>query len=330
MLDNANGLHLMSVASLPPRRLYSRWIIASFALTAITWLAGLASLLAVANRVHDDVPLAFAAKLPLMQLHPEMIFAGDSRTHYQVDPTIAAEMIGKPRGAAVNIAYEAGEPLAVRAAIDLMPDHFQNAHLIINVTPPILNDGLRTAGSNPQDVTVRMGVAGQMSTFLPLRLGTLIRFIREAFNSRLAAEQHLAEVGPQPVDLGLVQLQSNPRYKWPDDLSSHAFYAGWDLSGPKVKYEIGALCDMVKRVRRLTVVSPPWAPRYDRTAEPVWARMDGEQVALLTNAGRRCGFEFLNIPAVPGLTQANFSDESHLNASGVPIYTRYLMTQLKR
>jgi hypothetical protein len=274
--------------------------------------------------------MAFAAKLPLMQLRPEMIFAGDSRTHYQVDPSIAAEMIGKPWGAAVNIAYEAGEPLAVRAAIDLMPDHFQNAHLIINVTPPILNDGLRTAGSNPQDVTVRMGVAGQMSTFLPLRLGTLIRFIREAFNSRLAAEQHLAEVGPQPVDLGLVQLQSNPRYKWPDDLSSHAFYAGWDLSGPKVKYEIGALCDMVKRVRRLTVVSPPWAPRYDRTADPVWARMDGEQVALLTNAGRRCGFEFLNIPAVPGLMQANFSDESHLNASGVPIYTRYLMIQLKR
>lgn len=311
------------------QRASTRWIVGALSLTALVWLAGLAGLLAIANRVHDDVPMALAIKLPLLQSKPELIFAGDSRTHYQVDPAIAAEVMGKPPGAAINLGYEAGEPLAVLAAIQLKPDRFKDAYLVVNLTPPILNDGLRTAGSNPQDVTMRMGVVGQMMTFLPLRLGTLIRYIRETFGARLAANEQLADRAPLPADFGLIRLQSNPRYKWPDDLSSHAFYAGWDLSGPKVKYEIAALCEMVKHVRKLTVVSPPWSPRYDRAGDPKWAMMDREEVALVEDAGRRCGFDTMNVPSVPGLTPDHFMDESHLNAAGIPIYTRYLMSQLK-
>ncbi|MET0969855.1 MAG: hypothetical protein ABWY18_11680 [Tardiphaga sp.] len=312
------------------RRASIRWIGGALFLTALVWLLGLAGLLAIANRVHDDVPMALAVKLPLLQSKPELIFAGDSRTHYQVDPVVAAELLGKPAGAAINLGYEAGEPLAVLAAINLKPDAFKHAQLVINLTPPILNDGLRTAGSNPQDVTARMGVGGQMATFLPLRLGTLIRFIREAFQARLGADQDLADWASPPPDFGLIRLQSNPRYKWPSELGSHAFYAGWDLSGPKVKYEFGALCDIVGRVKSLTVVSPPWSPRYDRATDPAWAKMDREQVAVMQAAGRRCGFAVLDIPSVPGLTPEHFMDESHLNAAGIPIYTRYLMNLLKR
>lgn len=320
----------MSAGSVTSIRIASaRWVVGTVSLTIVVWLLGLAVLLGIANRVHDDIPMALAAKLPLLQSAPELIFAGDSRTYYQVDPAIAAEMIGRQPGAAVNLGYEAGEPLAVLAAIELKPERFRDAHLVINLTPPILNDGLRTAGSNTQDVTMRMGVADQMATFLPLRLGTLIRFIREAFNARLAADEDLADRAPMPPDFGLIRLQSNPRYKWPTELASHAFYAGWDLEGPKVKYEIGALCEIVKHVRKLTVVSPPWSPRYDRAKDPAWARMDAGMVAVMESAGRRCGFDTLDLPTAPGLTADDFMDEAHLNASGVPIYTRYLMSQLK-
>lgn len=311
------------------QRASTRWITGALSLTALVWLVGLAGLLAIANRVHDDVPMALAVKLPLLQSKPQLIFAGDSRTHYQVDPVIVAQLIGRQPGAAINLGYEAGEPLAVLAAIKLKPESFKDADVVINLTPPILNDGLRTAGSNPQDVTMRMGVAGQMSTFLPLRLGTLIRFIREAFSARLAADEGLADHAPPLPDFGLFRLHSNPRYKWPSDLSSHAFYAGWDVSGPKVKYEMGALCEIVKHVRKLTVVSPPWSPRYDRATDPAWAKMDAEQVAIMEDAGGRCGFDTLDIPSVPGLTTDHFADEAHLNDAGIPIYTRYLMSRLK-
>src|SRR4051794_41842653 len=103
---------------------YARWIAGALALTLLSWLAALAGLLAIANRVHDDVPYLLAVKLPLLQSRPELIFAGESRTLYQVDPDLAARLIGKPPGAAVNIAYDAGEPLALLAAMHLKPDHF--------------------------------------------------------------------------------------------------------------------------------------------------------------------------------------------------------------
>jgi hypothetical protein len=38
----------------------ARWIAAALALTAAVWLAALAGLLAIANRVHDDVPYLLA------------------------------------------------------------------------------------------------------------------------------------------------------------------------------------------------------------------------------------------------------------------------------
>jgi hypothetical protein len=309
----------------------ARSIAATLALTAALWLAALAGLLAIADRVHDDVPVLLAVKLPLLSSRPELIFAGESRTVYQVDPVLAAQLIGRPQGAAVNIGYDAGEPLAVEAAMRREPDRFRNAHVVISVAPFLFNEGVRSAAVYPQDVAARLGVAEQMVSFLPWRVGTLIRFIREAFAARLAAEQHVADTGPQPAALGvriIDRTQSEDR--WPADLGSHAHYANWDLSGPKARFEMAALCDMVRLARKVTVVVPPWAPRYDRAQDAEWRRKDDQFVALVTDAGRRCGFDVLNIASVPGLQQGNYADEMHVNASGVPIYTSYLVSRLKR
>jgi hypothetical protein len=317
-----------------PRRVQAasgRWIAGALALTSAIWLAALAGLLAIADRVHDDVPALLAIKLPLLQSQPQLIFAGESRTVYQVDPELAARLIGKPKGAAINIGYDAGEPLALLAAMRRQPDRFRSADLVVSVAPFLFNEGVRSAAVYPQDVAARLGVAEQMIAFLPLRVGTLIRFIREAFNARLATEQRLAELGPQPGELGLKIIdRTQPDDRWPAAIGSHAHYANWDLSGPKARFEIGALCDMVALTRKLTVVVPPWAPRYDRNRDPSWRDKDAQYTTLVTQAGRRCGFDVLDIQSVPGLEQDNYADEMHVNASGVPIYTRYLVSRLKR
>ena len=183
-----SGLSISEFTSLRRVRTASaRWIVAALALTALTWLVVLAGLLAIANRVHDDVPVMLAIKLPLLSSHPELIFAGESRTEYQVDPELAAQLIGKPQGSVVNIAYDAGEPLAVLAAMRREPNRFRKAHVVVSVVPFLFNEGVRSAAVYPLDVAARLGVAEQMLSFLPLRVGTLIRYIREAFASRLAA-----------------------------------------------------------------------------------------------------------------------------------------------
>jgi hypothetical protein len=309
----------------------ARWIAAALALTAVVWLLTLAGLLAIAGRVHDDVPAMLAVKLPLLSSYPELIFAGESRTVYQLDPALAAQLLGKPKGFAVNIAYDAGEPLALLAAMHRAPAAFQKAHVVASVAPFLFNEGVRSAAVYPQDVLARLGVAEQMVTFLPLRIGTLIRFIREAFNARLVADQDIADRGAPPTSLGLRIIDhTQDDDRWPADLGSHAHYANWDLSGPKARFEIAALCDMVALTKKLTVVVPPWAPRYDRSGDPAWRDKDDQYAGLVADAGRRCGFEVLTIQSVPGLEQGNYADEMHVNASGVPIYTRYLVSRLKR
>jgi hypothetical protein len=309
----------------------ARWIALALALTAAVWLAALAGLLAIADRVHDDVPALLAVKLPLLASRPELIFAGESRTLYQVDPVLAAQLISKPVGSVVNIAYDAGEPLALLAAMHREPDRFKKAQVVVSVAPFLFNEGVRSAAVYPQDVVARLGVIEQMISFLPLRVGTLIRYIREAFNARLAADQRLADLGLQPAALGLKIIdRTQPEDRWPADIGSHAHYAGWDLSGPKARLEIAALCDMVALTKRLTVVMPPWAPRYDRSGDPSWRDKDDQYAALVADAGRRCGFDVLNIQSIPGLSQGNYADEMHVNASGVPIYTRYIVSRLKR
>jgi hypothetical protein len=309
----------------------ARYIAGALLLTAMVWLAALAGLLALANRVHDDVPVLLAVKLPLLQSRPELIFAGESRTFYQVDPVLAAQLIGKPPGAAVNIAYDAGEPLALEAAMRRQPDRFVKAHVVISVAPFLFNEGVRSAAVYPQDVAARLGVGEQLRSFLPLRVGTLIRFIREAFGARLAADRHVAEHGNLPAASGLTVIdRTQPEDQWPAEIGSHPHYANWDLSGPKSRFEIGALCDMVVLTRKLTVVVPPWAPRYDRARDLSWRDKDDQYAGLVTDAGRRCGFDVLDIRSIPGLEQRNYADEMHVNASGVPIYTRYLVSRLKR
>jgi hypothetical protein len=321
----ASGAPLLHVQSAS-----ARWIAGALALTLFAWLAALAGLLAIANRVHDDVPQLLAIKLPLLQSKPELIFGGESRTVYQVDAGLAAQLIGRPAGAAVNIAYDAGEPLALLAAMRREPERFRNADVVVSVAPFLFNEGVKSAAVYPQDVAARLGVFQQMISFLPLRVGTLIRFIREAFNARLAADQHVAD-GAQPAGFGLTVIPRNQRDdQWAAEIGSHPHYANWNISGPKARFEIAALCDMVALSKKLTVVVPPWAPRYDRATDPSWRAKEDQIVALVSDAGRRCGFDVLNIPQVPGMEQANYADEMHVNASGVPIYTRYLVSRLKR
>lgn len=309
----------------------ARWLVATLLLVVAAWVAGLALLLSVANRVHVDVPYLLAIKLPLLKNNPGLIFAGESRTAYGIDPALAAQLLGEPTGYAVNIAYDAGEPLAVLGAARAQPDAFARSHVVLSVAPFIFNEGVRSAGVFPQDVTARLGVGEQLWTYLPLRVGTLIRYIREAFKARLAERQGIAIVTPPSAGLGLSVIHDTQREgDWFARLEDHPHFANWDLNGPKARYEIGALCDLAKLTGKLTVLLPPWAARYDRATDAAWHNKEDQIASLVIEAGARCGFGVLNVPTVPGLTSANFADEMHVNATGIPIYTRYIVEQLKR
>ena len=89
---------------------------------------------------------------------------------------------------------------------------------------------------------------------------------------------------------------------------------------------------MTATIDKLDVGALPLAPKNPLPIRQALsaARVLHTGLALLSDAGRRCGFDVLNIPSVPGLEQGNYADEMHVNASGVPLYTRYLVSKPKR
>src|SRR5262249_52969393 len=209
------------------------------------------------------------------------------------------------------------------------PQAFRDAHLVVSVGPFLFNEGVRSAAVYPLDVVARLGVLEQLYAFLPTRVGTLIRFIREAFAARLAADQDVADRASPPSAFGLRVIDHNaPESRWPATIGAHPHYADWNLSGYKARYEIGALCDMVRLTRKLSVVIPPWAPRYDRASDPSWRGRDEQYANLIMETGRRCGFQVINIQSIPGLEQRHYADELHVNEQGLPIYTSYIMARL--
>jgi hypothetical protein len=308
-----------------------RFIVVSFLLTAVLWLCGLAALLAVAKRVHVDVPQAMAAKLPLLKYQPGLVIAGESRNLYGFDPVLASDLLGEPRGYAVNIAYEAGEPLSVLGAATLKPEAFRNAQVVLSIAPFNFNDGIRQAYSYPLNVAARESVAELMWDFLPLRIGTLIRFIREAFASRLALSQNAYDTAPEPRNFGFTPITGQkPLARWIGRVGDHPHYQGFDLSGPRAAATLNGLCELVPKVRRLTVVIPPWAAKYSRADDRAWDSHETQIAALIRATASRCGFDVIDAQFVPGLGLPQFYDEMHVNIEGVPIYTAFIVSQLRK
>ena len=140
----------------------------------LMWMASFVGLLAAANAVHQDVGPFLAEKLGLLDLRPGLIFAGDSRTEYQVDAELAARLMGRAPGYAVNIAVAAGDPVSLLAALRQRPDLIRGADFVVNVSPYHLNDGDRRELHYPMTAVARLKFGEQIRAFLPLHLRTLI------------------------------------------------------------------------------------------------------------------------------------------------------------
>jgi hypothetical protein len=308
-----------------------RFILISFLLTVVLWLCGLAALLAMAQRVHVDVPQAMALKLPLLKYQPGLIIAGESRNLYGFDPVLSSELLGERRGYAVNIAYEAGEPLSVLGAAKLKPDAFRNAHVVLSVAPFNFNDGTRQAYSYPLNVAARESVGRLMWDFLPLRIGTLIRFIREAFASRLALSRNVYDTAPEPRNFGFTPIAGQkPLSRWIPRVGAHQHYQGFDLSGSRTAATLAGLCELAPKVRKLTVVIPPWAAKYPRAEDSAWNSYETQIAALIRRTAARCSFDMIDAQSVPGLGLSQFYDEMHVNPEGVPIYTAFIVNHLRK
>jgi len=96
------------------------------ALTAAISSIAFACLLLAAVRIHDDIGQQMGSKLQLLEYNPQLVFAGDSRTQEQIDPVLAAKLLGQRCGYAIDIGAPGEDPIAVLAAVSRYLEQFRN------------------------------------------------------------------------------------------------------------------------------------------------------------------------------------------------------------
>ena len=322
-----------------------RWALVTCALTAAISSILFACLLLAAVRIHDDVGLQMGSKLQLLEHNPQIVFAGDSRTQEQVDPVLAAKLLGKPFGYAINIGVPGEDPIAILAAVNRHLEQFRHVDLIVNLSPYNINDGIKKDFFYPSTVIARLGLLQQMRIFLPSHFDTLVWFIQDAFLD--ASYQHgfprlrsepASQLGFEPIPGRIVVEQPSAagapqRYR--DFLGSlvgpfegHPYYRDWQPSGIKAQSVKTALCALRPLVKRLFVVLPPWAPIQPLVHSSVWRARDAEFEHIATTFAKDCHFDLLPIANVDNLAIEHFSDETHVNKLGAAIYTSYLLGRL--
>lgn len=322
-----------------------RWVLATCGLAAAISSIMFAGLLAAATRLHDDIAPAMGSKLELLEHNPKIVFAGDSRTQEQVDPVLAARLLGKPFGYAINIGVPGEDPIAVLAAVNRHLEQFRNIDLIMNLSPYSINDGLKKEFFFPSTVIARLGLLQQLRTFLPRHIDTLVWFIQGAFAgstlehrfprpsaelvSRQGFEPLTGRIVPEPT----ASRGAPQRYR--DFLGSevgpyegHPYYRDWQPTGIKAQSVRMALCALRPLVKRLVVVLPPWAPLDPLVKSTAWRDRDAEFEHIVAGIADECHFDLVPIARVDSLAIEHFSDETHINQAGVAIYTSHLLERL--
>jgi len=325
-----------------------RWIAATMAMTAVLCVMVFVGLLMVASRLNVDIGPRLAPKLELLDLNPQLIFAGDSRTAFQVDPVLAAEQIGQPSGYAINLAVMGTDPIEFLAVARERPEKFRDADLVLNVSPFQINDGLMREYAISAGTIARLGLLDQIRMFLPRQIASLVWFVQQTFLGFAYHQQAPALDGATRSRLGyelmggrITVIDSDKSgtgggaARYIDFLHSeiepyegHPYYRDWQPTGFRSGLLRQSLCELRPLVRRLVVVSPPWAPIPDLIASAAWHDLDSQYLAILARMAADCHFELVAIPSVPGLEIEHFFDETHINDVGTPIYTSYLLQRL--
>ena len=148
---------------------------------------------------------------------------------------------------------------------------------------------------------------------------------------RWALQSGLYDSAPPLPHYGFIGLQGQRRASgWARTVGEHPHFSNWNIRGVKARMEIEGLCEMASRAQQAhrgdAALGGALRSHEGRTLA---ARRRRTRCAHLGEAGKRCGFDVLRIETVPGLVDAQFYDDMHVNATGVPAYTRYLVGQLK-
>lgn len=304
------------------QNVYLKWIFVHVPLGLALVTGGALLLLLWLHASYVDRTLA--AKEYLLEGKPTLIFAGDSRAAFQLNPAVAAQQLGLQAGDVVNIGGGHGDVVAIANLARRYPAVFRQATLVVSVSSFQVNDGARDPHYYPGPMLAKMPLWRQFELFFPRRIDTLAEHYRTTFDGLIGAgwtlplfpDSHGYNAATNRIDISKMHL----------DAQNHPWYKNFEISGEKLRYFEDALIDLNGSVKKMYVYTGGFAPIYlDRIKGNAIAAYEAEFGRVTEAVCRRNKIIYLSFAEDRTIPLDYFADEVHLNTKGADLFTRQVI-----
>lgn len=302
---------------------HRRWLVTYVPVAAVAVVTVAVVLFSSLNLGFRDTTLS--DKEYLLSTYPKVIFAGDSRAAFQLNPLVAAKALGLDKGDVVNIGGGHGDLVAVDNLAQKYPEIFQSAILVVSVSLFQMNEGARDPHYYPAPMMARMTLWEQLTLFFPSHLDTLVDYYRYSISGIMGTGLPLQKLFPETNgytvathDIDVAKMHTNA--------ATHPWYKKFDLDGRKARYFEEALVSLKPRVKALFIYTGAFAPVYIAQIrnEPIY-RYEQMFQAKVAGLCAKHGISFRNFSEETRLPADGYADEMHLNDKGADVFTRIVV-----
>jgi hypothetical protein len=262
----------------------------------------------------------------------EVLYLGDSRVFYGVDPSIVSEACGC--GPGFNGAVPAADPSLTSVMADRLLQKLSPRLVVLGVSQWELSDDADIPVDDPAREVVAPGQLPEFGVTLDwpeqieARTGTAWRLYKYRGELRSALDAWASGAGPEDPRRGFEVYRERRRIRQEDfERRERQWFRHFSVDGRRTE----ALRGLVGRLRRrgiqVLLVAPPLHPDFYAEVRREVAMFRAAVQDLAAEEG--AAFEDVTDAPRIGLTADDFLDVAHLNEAGAATFSRHLGNVLR-
>jgi hypothetical protein len=265
-------------------------------------------------------------------LDSEVMFLGDSRTLFGIDPEVVSKECGC--GSGFNAGFSASDPglnrLMARRLVERMSPHT----VVISVSQWELSDKARILVDDPTRELTRPLQLRQYGRRIDddddarMALGSVWRLYEYRLQIRNTLDAWASRQPPEDLRRGYQEYRERSELRDDDlDKREEQFFDDFSVSGRRNRELRGLIADLRERGIEVVLVAPPLYPDFQSRVKRQVASYAEAVSRIAAESGVK--FEDLTVPQRSGLTDSHFKDIVHLSVSGAARYSRQIGKLLK-
>lgn len=264
----------------------------------------------------------------------EIIVAGDSRAHRQVDPVYIYDEYGY---SAINIAVNSGELITTYNALKKY-DLLGTKSIILSVSFFQANDGASEPGYLSTAAIVNMSLAEKLK-FISKNLVFYLKLYQKEFFQQIVFPKQLSRLQESSFEhLGFLPTQGQMSlpipYSADPQKTTHPWYKDINLHGSRARLLRETILKFSQEDCNLVLYQPPVSPAFREKikSSPIENSEYAFSQMLAQESNKYQNIYFIDFfsDQVSVLTDEMYYDPQHLNPIGARLFTRELVDRTKR